>query len=36
MDWLDEVRIKLKRRKPFYWNEHVGEYEGEWADFMLK
>ena len=20
----------------FYWNEHAGDYEGEWADFMLK
>ncbi len=22
--------------KLFYWNEHVYDYEGEWADFMLK
>ena len=23
-------------RKLFYWSEHVGDHEGEWADFMLK
>ena len=23
-------------QKLFYWTEHVGDYEGEWADFMLK
>ena len=23
-------------RKLFYWNEHIGDYEGEWAGFMLK
>lgn len=22
--------------KLFYWNEHVGDYDGNWADFMLK
>ncbi len=22
--------------KLFYWNEHVDDHEGEWADFMLK
>ena len=22
--------------KLFYWNEHTGDHEGEWADFMLK
>lgn len=20
----------------FYWNEHLNEYKGEWAEFMLK
>ena len=20
----------------FYWNEHLSDYKGEWADFMLK
>ena len=23
-------------KKLFYWNEHVGDYDGQWADFMLK
>ena len=23
-------------QKLFYWNAHVGDYEGKWADFMLK
>ena len=23
-------------RKLFYWSEHVGDHDGEWADFMLK
>ena len=23
-------------QKLFYWNEHVGDYAGKWADFMLK
>ena len=32
--------VELRRReyinKLFYWNEHIGDYEGDWADFMLK
>ena len=32
--------VEQRRReyisKLFYWNEHIDDYEGEWADFMLK
>ncbi len=31
-----EQRKQEYIRKLFYWNEHVCDYEGEWADFMLK
>ena len=31
-----EQRKQEYIRKLFYWNEHVGDYEGKWADFMLK
>ena len=31
-----ELRKQEYIRKLFYWNEHVGEYDGEWASFMLK
>ncbi len=31
-----EERKQEYIRKLFYWNEHVCDYEGEWADFMLK
>ena len=39
---IDDCRETVERRKQeyidklFYWHEHVGDYEGEWADFMLK
>lgn len=35
---LDAVELRKQEyiRKLFYWNEHVDDYEGEWADFMLK
>ena len=39
---IENCREAIERRKQeyieklFYWNEHVGDYEGEWADFMLK
>ena len=31
-----EQRRQEYINKLFYWNEHVCDYEGEWADFMLK
>ena len=31
-----EQRKQEYINKLFYWNEHVCDYEGEWADFMLK
>ena len=31
-----ELRRQEYINKLFYWNEHTGEHEGEWADFMLK
>ena len=31
-----EQRKQEYLQKLFYWNEHVGDYEGKWADFMLK
>ena len=31
-----EQRKQEYIQKLFYWNEHVGDYEGKWADFMLK
>ena len=31
-----ELRKQAYINKLFYWNQHVGDYEGEWADFMLK
>lgn len=31
-----ELRKQEYIEKLFYWNEHVGDHEGEWADFMLK
>ena len=31
-----EQRKQAYIQKLFYWNEHVGDYEGKWADFMLK
>ena len=39
---VENCREAVERRKQeyiqklFYWNEHVGDYEGKWADFMLK
>ena len=39
---MENCQEAVERRKQeyieklFYWNEHVGDYEGEWADFMLK
>lgn len=39
---IEHCRDAVERRKQeyiqklFYWNEHVGDYEGKWADFMLK
>lgn len=31
-----ELRKQEYIEKLFYWNEHVGDHEGEWADFMMK
>ncbi len=31
-----EQRKQEYINKLFYWNKHVCDYEGEWADFMLK
>ena len=31
-----EQRRREYINKLFYWNEHIGDYEGDWADFMLK
>ena len=31
-----EQRKQEYIRKLFYWSEHIGGYEGEWVDFMLK
>ena len=31
-----EQRKQAYIQKLFYWNKHVGDYEGKWADFMLK
>ena len=31
-----EQRKREYIRRLFYWSEHVGDYEGKWADFMLK
>ena len=31
-----EQRKQEYIKKIFYWNEHIGDYEGEWAYFMLK
>ena len=31
-----EQRKREYINKLFYWNEHTGDHEGEWADFMLK
>ena len=31
-----EQRKREYINKLFYWNEHIDDYEGEWADFMLK
>ncbi len=31
-----EQRKQEYIRKLLYWNEHVCDYEGEWADFILK
>ena len=39
---IDNCREAVERRKweyidkLFYWHEHVGDYEGKWADFMLR
>ena len=39
---IENCREAVERRKReyieklFYWNEHVGNYEGQWADFMRK
>ena len=39
---IENCREAIKRRKReyteklFYWNEHAGNYEGQWADFMRK
>ena len=39
---IDDCREAVERRKReyidklFYWHDHAGDYEGEWADFMLK
>ena len=39
---IENCREAVERRrqeyieKLFYWNEHVDDYKGEWADFMLK
>ena len=31
-----ELRKQEYVNKLLYWSEHIGDYEGEWADFMLK
>ena len=31
-----EGRKREYVEKLFYWNEHVSDYDGKWADFMLK
>ena len=31
-----EQRRREYINKLFYWNEHIDDYEGKWADFMLK
>lgn len=31
-----ELRKQAYIDRLFYWNAHVGEYKGGWADFMLK
>ena len=31
-----EQRKREYINKLFYWNEHTGDHEGEWAEFMLK
>lgn len=39
---IDNCRDAVERRKQeyiekvIYWNEHLCDYQGEWADFMLK
>ena len=39
---IENCREAVERRKQeyiqklFYWSEHVGDYEGKWADFILK
>lgn len=39
---IDQCMAAFERRKQdyidrlFYWNEHLDDYKGEWADFMLK
>ena len=39
---IENCQEVVERRKQeyidklFYWNEHVDDYEGKWADFMLK
>ena len=39
---VENCREAVERRKQeyiqklFYWNEHVADYEGKWADFMQK
>ena len=39
---IDSCREAVERRKQeyidklFYWHEHVGDYDGPWADFMLR
>ena len=31
-----ELRKQEYIRKLFYWNEHICDCDGGWADFMLK
>lgn len=31
-----ELRKQAYIDKLFYWNEHLSDYKGEWADFMLR
>ena len=39
---IDSCQGAVERRKQeyidklFYWHEHVGDYDGPWADFMLR
>ena len=39
---VEDCREVVEQRKQeyigklFYWNEHAGDYEGQWADFMRK